>query len=304
MLEFKDVSKIYNKGTVYTEKTVLNKINMTIEEGKVYGLVGRNGAGKTTLLKVLSNQIAKYDGTILWNGEEVYENQRLVEEIIYVSDDMIDNTTDKDRKLYKIFKTAKDLYKKWDDEFLNYLVETFKLDVQEKYSKLSKGNKTLVNLILGLCTRGDISLFDEPSTGLDANNRYKFYKILMEDLEEHPRTVIISTHLIDEVESVLEEVIFIDKGNIIFKEEVEEIQSKSWAFTGKPEELKSLENKNIVYRDSMGSMEIVGIFDHISSEERRDLQSRGVDISSISLQKLVVYMTEEMEKNESESADI
>ncbi len=304
MLEFKDVSKIYNKGTVYTEKTVLNKINMTIEEGKVYGLVGRNGAGKTTLLKVLSNQIAKYDGTILWNGEEVYENQRLVEEIIYVSDDMIDNTTDKDRKLYKIFKTAKDLYKKWDDEFLNYLVETFKLDVQEKYSKLSKGNKTLVNLILGLCTRGDISLFDEPSTGLDANNRYKFYKILMEDLEEHPRTVIISTHLIDEVESVLEEVIFIDKGNIIFKEEVDEIQSKSWAFTGKPEELKSLENKNIVYRDSMGSMEIVGIFDHISSEERRDLQSRGVDIGSISLQKLVVYMTEEMEKNESESADI
>lgn len=304
MLEFKDVSKIYNKGTVYTEKTVLNKINMTIEEGKVYGLVGRNGAGKTTLLKVLSNQIAKYEGTILWNGEEVYENQRLVEEIIYVSDDMIDNTTDKDRKLYKIFKTAKDLYKKWDDEFLNYLVETFKLDVQEKYSKLSKGNKTLVNLILGLCTRGDISLFDEPSTGLDANNRYKFYKILMEDLEEHPRTVIISTHLIDEVESVLEEVIFIDKGNIIFKEEVDEIQSKSWAFTGKPEELKSLENKNIVYRDSMGSMEIVGIFDHISSEERRDLQSRGVDIGSISLQKLVVYMTEEMEKNESESADI
>ncbi len=304
MLEFKDVSKIYNKGTVYTEKTVLNKINMKLEEGKVYGLVGRNGAGKTTLLKVLSNQIAKYDGTILWNGEEVYENQRLVEEIIYVSDDMIDNTTDKDRKLYKIFKTAKDLYKKWDDEFLNYLVETFKLDVQEKYSKLSKGNKTLVNLILGLCTRGDISLFDEPSTGLDANNRYKFYKILMEDLEEHPRTVIISTHLIDEVESVLEEVIFIDKGNIIFKEEVDEIQSKSWAFTGKPEELKSLENKNIVYRDSMGSMEIVGIFDHISSEERRDLQSRGVDIGSISLQKLVVYMTEEMEKNESESADI
>lgn len=304
MLEFKDVSKIYNKGTVYTEKTVLNKINMKLEEGKVYGLVGRNGAGKTTLLKVLSNQIAKYEGTILWNGEEVYENQRLVEEIIYVSDDMIDNTTDKDRKLYKIFKTAKDLYKKWDDEFLNYLVETFKLDVQEKYSKLSKGNKTLVNLILGLCTRGDISLFDEPSTGLDANNRYKFYKILMEDLEEHPRTVIISTHLIDEVESVLEEVIFIDKGNIIFKEEVDEIQSKSWAFTGKPEELKSLENKNIVYRDSMGSMEIVGIFDHISSEERRDLQSRGVDIGSISLQKLVVYMTEEMEKNESESADI
>ena len=292
MIEFVNISKTYG-----FEEAVKN-VNLKLEEGKIYGLIGRSGAGKTTLLKILSNQIARFDGKIVWKGEEVFENQKLVEEIIYVSDDMDFMSTNGNQTPDKIFNTASKLYKHWDSEFAYYLIKEFDLDIYKGIKSLSKGYRTIVNLILGLASRGEITIFDEPSNGLDANNRYKFYKILMEDIEDNPRTVFISTHIIDEIENVLEEVIIIKEGEIILHEELLEIQEKAWMFTGKAEVLEALNDKNIVYRDKIGSLSVIGIYDKFSPELWANLKNQGVDVGAISLQNLLIYMTDEEYKNE------
>ncbi len=157
-------------------------------------------------------------------------------------------------KIKKIFKIIKKLYKNWDEEFNKELVEKFNIKMNSKYKKLSKGEKNLVNLVIGLTTRGDISIFDEPTSGLDAKTRYKFYQTLMEDLELNPRTVIISTHIIDEAANYFEDVIFLSDKEVKIFDSVDNINKKSKSFTGSREKLEILKNKNIIDIESFGGM--------------------------------------------------
>lgn len=181
MIEIKNLYKSYGK----TE--VLKGINLNLEENKIYGLLGRNGAGKTTLLNIISNQIRKTSGEVKLYGENVFENPKQVENICIVKDSGFGM---EEIKVKKIFEAARMLYKNWDEEYKNQLVKEFDLNVRKKYNKLSRGNQTKVGLIVGLASRAKLTIFDEPSLGLDAATRYKFYNLLLEDFENNPRTII------------------------------------------------------------------------------------------------------------------
>lgn len=284
MLEIKNLSKAYGKTKVLTD------INLNLEDNKIYGLLGRNGVGKTTLLSIISNQQKCDNGELKYGGETIFENSKAVENICLVSEKGIPVV---DYKVKEIFTIAKILYKNWDEDYKNYLVKEFKLNVKKKYSKLSRGNQTIIGLIIGLSSRAKLTIFDEPSLGLDAAFRYKFYDLLLDDAQNNPRTVIISTHLIDEVTNLFEQVIILKDEKVYIKDEVSIIMEKGYFLNGKAENIIPLINgKNIIHKEEFGSSVILGLFDELNSEEKSLLRNKDVEISSIPLQKLFVYLTE------------
>lgn len=284
MLEIINLSKSYGS----TE--VLQDINMKLELGKVYGLLGRNGVGKTTLLNIISNQIRSNSGKVLLNGEETFENSNATENIAIVKENGFGS---KDIRVKKIFDSAKILYNNWDEEYKDFLIKDFKLNTKKKYSKLSRGNQTIVGLIVGLASRAPLTLFDEPSLGLDAAHRYRFYELLLKDVQEHPRTVIISTHLIDEVTNLFEEVVILKDKFHYIKEEVADLMGKAYFLSGKLEKIEPIiKDKKIIHKEEFGTTTIVGIFDYLSKEEKIRLKDNGVEISGIPLQRLFVLLTE------------
>lgn len=284
MLEMKNLNKSYGS------TIVLENINLKLAENKVYGLLGRNGVGKTTLLNIISNQIRSDSGEVFLYGENILENPQIIENIAIVKESGFGVD---DIKIKKIFASAKILYKNWDEDYKDFLVEEFNLNTKKNYSKLSRGNQTIVGLIIGLASRAPLSLFDEPSLGLDAAHRYQFYELLLKDIEQYPRTVIISTHLIDEVTNLFEEVVILKDKSHYLKEEVANLMEKAYFLSGRLENMESVfKYKNIIHKEEFGSTTILSIFDNLSKKEKDLLKENGVDISGIPLQKLFVLLTD------------
>lgn len=284
MLELKNINKSYGS------TKVLEGINLEFDLGKIYGLLGRNGVGKTTLLNIISSQIRSSSGQVLLNGENVYENDKAMADIAIMKESGYGVD---DIKVKRIFKSAKILYKNWDEDYKEFLIDEFNLNKKKNYSKLSRGNQTIVGLIVGLASRAPITIFDEPSLGLDAANRYKFYELLLKDIEEYPRTVIISTHLIDEVSNLFEEVVILKDNSHYLKDEVSNLMEKSYFLNGRLENMEYiLKEKNIIHKEDFGTTTIIGVFDELSAEEKKELKANGVDISPIPLQRLFILLTE------------
>lgn len=290
MLEIKSLNKSYGK------TRVLSDVNLLIEENKIYGLLGRNGVGKTTLLNIISNQIRRDSGELTMFGEELYENSNVVEDICLVREKGVPADSE---RIKKIFSMAKIFYKNWDEGYKDFLIKEFNLDVKKKYNKLSRGNQTIVGLIIGLASRSKLTIFDEPSLGLDAAHRDRFYNLLLEDMEINPRTIIISTHLIDEVTNLFEEVIILKDEKIYIKDEVSNIMEKGYFLSGKPEILSQmLEGKNVIHRDQFGLTEIIAIYDDLNDNEKAKIRQQNIEISIIPLQKLFIYLTESSDRKE------
>ncbi|MFA5535776.1 MAG: ABC transporter ATP-binding protein [Bacillota bacterium] len=284
MLSISNLNKSYGRTKVLTD------INLDLTANKIYGLLGRNGAGKTTLLKLITSQLLRNSGEIRLDGEEVFENSRALERISLAKE--LPSSL-KEKKAREIFALAGLLYKDWDEEYKDYLVREFNLNTKKKLSKLSTGNQTIVVLIMGLASRSGLTMFDEPTLGLDASVRYKFYNLLLEDYEKHPRTIIISTHLIDEVANLFEEVIILSDQQVALREDVNTLLEKSFYLSGREDLINPIiKEKRIIHRETFGATKIVGIYGYLTAEEKQYLKAQGVELSNIPLQKLFVYLTE------------
>jgi ABC-2 type transport system ATP-binding protein len=284
-VECKNVTKSYGK------QEVLKNLNLSLEEEKIYGLLGRNGAGKTTLLNLICSQIMRDGGEINIYGEEVFENSKALEKICLVKEKELKI---EDYRVKRIFDIAGTLYKDWDEDYKKYLVKEFNLDTNKKYKSLSRGMKSIVGLIIGLSSRAKITIFDEPSLGLDAAVRERFYNLLLEGYEKNRRTFIISTHLIDEVSSLFEEVVILNNGEVLMKEEMAEILEKAHFLRGKEESImKVIKDKKVLHKEFFGNTAIIGVLGELSREELNSLKASNVEISPMPLQKLFIYLTKE-----------
>ncbi|MFP4016521.1 MAG: ABC transporter ATP-binding protein [Halanaerobiales bacterium] len=280
VLKCKDLVKSYGK------IDAVNYVDLDLEENRIYGLLGRNGAGKTTLLNMIYGNIFKDNGEICVFGEELNKGQT-PKNICYVKEEarFFDSV-----RLAELLDIAAHFYKNWDKEFAGDLLKTFELNPQKKFRKLSRGMKSMVNIIIGLASRAPLTLFDEPTLGLDALMRERFYSILLEDFAENPRTIFISTHLIDEVAKVIEYIYIIDSGKIILENNIDDIRGKALLLSGKREILNELSaGKNVLNRESYGDIEIIAIYDNLSSEERKKAEKNNISIEGISLQKFFAY---------------
>ena len=200
----------------YGEKEVLRDLDLTIQPGKIYGLIGRNGAGKTTLLGILTAQNTHDKGSVTYNGQSVWENQAALDQLCFSRE--LQSTLMGGANTLKVkhyMKTAAIYYPNWDQEYADRLAEEFKLEQKKRINQLSKGQQSMVTILIALASMAPITILDEPVAGLDVVMREKFYRLLLEDFARTGRTFIVSTHIIEEAASVFEQVIILDEGRII-----------------------------------------------------------------------------------------
>ena len=222
----------------YKKKEVLHDVNLTIEQGKIYGLVGRNGAGKTTLLSIMTAQNPATSGTVTCDGMPVWENQEALDHLCFSRElNTLSVLGPNTIKVKEYLRMARTYYPNWDSEMEKRLVEQFDLNPKKKISKLSKGMLSMVTIIVALASKADITILDEPVAGLDVVAREDFYRLLLEEHEATGRTFIVSTHIIEEAANVFEEVIFLKDGEILLKEDTQELLDRTVHVSGLAEEV-------------------------------------------------------------------
>lgn len=164
--------------------------------------------------------------------------------------------------------------------------------MKRRIKKLSRGQLSAVGVIIGLASRAELTFFDEPYLGLDAVARQLFYDRLVEDYADFPRTIVLSSHLIDEVANLLEHVIVIDKGKIIMDNDAEEIRGSAVTVVGVKARLEHfIANREVLHRENFGSLSSVTVNGHLSQAERQEAAELGLELAPVSLQQLIVRKT-------------
>lgn len=284
------VIKISNLNKSYGDKTVLNNISLTFEENKIYGLLGRNGAGKTTLLNIITDRIKRNSGEVTIDGEDVSENDNALGKIYYITEQTL---YPEDFKVKDIFKWTAEFYPNFNMEYAKELSSKFELNINKKIKQLSTGYGSICKNIVAMASGAEVTIFDEPILGLDANHRELFYKLLMEDYIEHPKTIILSTHIIGEVAKLLEDVVIINNGKVITTEDSEELLDKAYTVSGQENRVdKYIEGKTVINVEKMASFKSASIMGAITEEDRRLAKDLELEISKVELQKLFIMLTE------------
>jgi ABC-2 type transport system ATP-binding protein len=238
----------------YKKKEVLHDVNLTIEQGKIYGLIGRNGAGKTTLLSILTAQNPPTGGQVFLDNEPVWENQNALDHLCFSRElNTLSVMGPNTMKVKEYLRMARTYYPNWDNDMANRLVEQFDLNIKKKISKLSKGMLSMVTIIVALASKADITILDEPVAGLDVVAREDFYRLLLEEHEQTGRTFVISTHIIEEAANVFEEVIFLKDGEILLKENTQELLERAVHISGLAEEVdRACEGLEVHHAETIG----------------------------------------------------
>ena len=183
-------------------------------------------------------------------------------------------------------------FENWDAEFAERLVQDFRLPLKRYIKKLSRGQLSAVGVIVGLASRAPLTFFDEPYLGLDAVARQIFYDRLLEDYAEHPRTIVLSTHLIDEVANLLEHLLVIDQGRILLDRDADEVRGSATTVAGGRAAVESfVSDRAVIGREGIGGLASVTIDGRLDRADRLRAAELGLELAPVSLQQLIVHMT-------------
>lgn len=273
----------------YGRTYALRDLDLQLEENVIYGLLGRNGAGKTTLLNLIAGGLFATDGTIEARGKKLGKGA-IPEDCCYVREN---SKLFGGARLMEILQFAATFHPHWDWAFAHKLLQTFRLDPDKKIKQLSRGAESLVGNIIGLSSRSALTLFDEPVLGLDVLMRERFYKELLEDYANHPRTILLSTHLLDEIAPIAERVYILDEGSLLLHEEMNQISMAAYLIRGHSDAVAAFtEGKRVLHTESYGHGKLAAIFEKLDDGDR--LQARQLDIAleQMTLQKFFSYLIE------------
>ena len=283
IIELKKISKRFGK----TE--ALKDVSMTFEADKIYGLLGRNGAGKTTLINIITNKIFADAGEVLVDGETAVENDRAQGKIYCMTEK---NVHPWDMKVRDGFRWAREFNPGFDKDYADNLAEKFKLDTAKKIKNLSSGYNSVFKSILTLASGLPVIIFDEPVLGLDAAHRELFYRELIARYSEKPATVIIATHLIDEVAEVLEQVIILRNGALIVNQPVEAVLELAYSVSGDSSSVdRYIQGKNSIREETIGKFKVATVFQKRENGDRAMIQELGLDITPARLQEVFINLT-------------
>lgn len=271
----------------FGDTLALDQVSLSMEPNKIYGLLGRNGAGKTTLLNLLTGKLFPTAGQITVDGEPVWENENALGRIFHMAEE---NLYPGSLRIKDVFKWTQEFYPGFNREYAVKLARKFNLDLQKKCKGLSTGYASILKAIVTLASEAEILLFDEPILGLDAHHRDLLYKEILANYIESPKTVLISTHLIDEVADLLEEVIIIEKGRIILKGLVEELLASAHTVIGEMTAVDQYTaNKRWIGGDILHNFKSVIVLaeqpDHALADSLR------LELGKPELQKLFIALT-------------
>lgn len=288
---------VKNLSYAFQDKELLNNVNLEIYKNTIYGFVGKNGAGKTTLMHLITNQLIAKEGQIEILGKDPRKTPDILEHVCIVGEDVLEAPYMKVRDIFGLYQQ---FYEAYDVHLQEKLVSFFKLPTHQTLRQYSRGMKSLVSSIIGICSKAEITLLDEPTLGMDAQNREDFYKILLETYIDHPRTFIISTHWIDEVEHLIERLIILDEGKIKMDCSVEEIKNKAYYLMGTEKAFELIEKvENKKFKKTVGSKQIYTYWGTLDDAFREKLMQAGIEADRMSLQEFFLeQIGERMQENE------
>lgn len=245
-IEITGVSKTFR------DVTALDNVSVSFEENKIYGLLGRNGAGKSTLLNIIANRIFADSGQVTVDGMPAVENDAAQQKLYLMGEQML---YPENMRIEEAFRWSCEFYPDFDAAYAQELAVLFSLDPQKKVRSLSTGYASIFKIILALSAGTPYLLLDEPVLGLDANHRELFYKVLIERYSTRPCTIILSTHLIEEVSGVIEEIVIIKDGRVIRSESCESLLSKGYTVSGKAGAVDEfIKGREVIGVDTLGGL--------------------------------------------------
>ncbi|MDQ7876829.1 ABC transporter ATP-binding protein [Microbacterium sp. QXD-8] len=284
------VIEVKNLTKRYRDTVAVDDVSFTIEKNTIYGLLGRNGAGKTTVMSILTAQNFATSGEVRIFGEQPYENARVLSRMCFVRESQ---KYPDDALAKHAFATARLFFPNWDEDLAQRLIEDFQVPPKTRIKKMSRGQISAVGVIIGLAARAEITFFDEPYLGLDAVARQIFYDRLLEDYTEHPRTVILSSHLIDEVSNLIERVLVIDRGRILMDEETDAVRERAANIVGDTAAVDAfVVGREVIHRESLGHVASATVLGPLTADDHAQLAAAGLDMAPVSLQQLIVRTTQ------------
>lgn len=268
----------------FGDVVALQSIDLSFQEEKIYGLLGRNGAGKTTLLNIISNKIFADKGQVLVDGVPVVENDTALNKIYMMGEQQL---YPRNMKVKETFKWSKLFYPDFDEVFAVALAKSFGLSLDKKVKALSTGYSSIMKIIIALSVNCPYILLDEPILGLDANHRDLFYRTLVERYSQRPATYIISTHIIEEVAKVIENVVIINDGKVIRNEPTEDLLAGGYTVSGRAASVDSFINgRETIGSDNLGGLKSAYILGTPPKNIPTDLE-----ITRLDLQRLFIQLT-------------
>ncbi|MGG7177539.1 ABC transporter ATP-binding protein [Clostridium paraputrificum] len=294
MLEIKELSLQLD------DKEILRNININIAKGKIYGLIGPNGVGKTTLIKCLTGIYKVTSGQVLYDGEEIYENPKVKKRVAYVADEnnFFSSFTVKD--IIKYYKLA---YDNFNEEKFHTINNAFNIPLKKRFYQLSKGMKMRVALMVAFAQEADYLILDEPTSGLDPILKNKLLKLIVNEVAERKVTIIISSHHLNELERICDDVAIIDGGEVSYENTLEDMKNKikkiQVAFEA-PVYEEDLNIKGIFKMSRIGRVFTI-ITDNYSEEfiaEINRFNPLFIEEIDLSLEDIFIYKVDKGEQNE------
>lgn len=286
--------RVENVSRRFRSTIALRDLSLSIPRGQIVGLLGRNGAGKSTLLRIAGGMLQPNAGGVTLDGEAVFDRARALGKLC-----MIGDTPDYGAlsKIDDLLYVCRGLFPHWDEAYARELIARFELPLKKRMKTFSRGMQTALMLAIGLASGAELTVFDEPSLGLDAVMWERFYDLLVADRQRCPgRTFLLSTHLIDEVARVLDFAILIDAGHELCSGTVAELQQGYLSLSGEPAVVRALTEDLVVLKEEELAGTLVRYVKLRSADDQAAFEADArIRTAPISLQRLFVFLTEEEE---------
>ena len=270
----------------YGKKTILNGLSTKFEQGHSYGLLGRNGAGKSTLINIIMQRCKREDGAVTLDGQIIDNNDRLMSRLFCMNDSTLYPSN---FRVKSIFSITDSMYESFDMDYAKDLADMFGLDLKKRLKQLSTGYNTIYKVILALASNADFVFLDEPVLGIDVNQRELFYKTLVRKMSEERSCFIISTHIIEELQNLIDRTIILHEGKILLEGDTETLISKYAAVSGKADAVDEFTaGRKIICTERMGTFK-KAVFE--AGDFTEDDISDGLSLDTVKLQQLFYYLT-------------
>ncbi len=271
------------------DTVAVDGLDLELPPGRIYGLLGRNGAGKTSLLSVLAAYRRASSGTVTVGGADPFENADVMRQTCFIRDtlDVADN-----ERVAGAVDFAAAVRPSFDREYAGKLLDTFELDPRKRVSALSRGQRSCLGAVLGLAARASLTILDEVYLGMDAAARTSFYAELLADYLAHPRTVILSTHLIEEAADLFEDVVILDRGRLVLHEQADVLRGRGVTVTGPAAAVDAFAaGRTVLGEQSLGGVRAATLYGRLDSDDTRRAAAAGLTLGPVGIQDLFVHLT-------------